>query len=155
MVAQNDQLNIKNKSSDNTRPKKGRVLCICGSFKFYKEMERAATYLRKQGFTVVVPQPSHIRHGHKPEELKSKYDKATLTKWEGEGAYHHLSNIRKSDAVYIFNKGSYVGPAVTVEIGYSLALGIPIYARAKLQDITITNFIKAVVSPVKLVKLLK
>ncbi len=118
-------------------------------------MERVATYLRKQGFTVVVPQPSHIRHGHKPDELKSKYDKATLTKWEGEGAYQHLSNIRKSDAVYIFNKGSYVGPAVTVEIGYSLALGIPIYSRAKLKDITITNFIKSVASPVKLVKLLK
>ncbi len=132
-----------------------KTICICGSFKFYKEMEKAATYLRKQGFTVVVPQPSHIRHGHKPEELKSKYDKATLTKWEGEGAYQHLSNIRKSDAVYIFNKGSYVGPAVTVEIGYSLALGKPIFSKAPVKDITVTNFIKAVVSPKGLPKLLK
>lgn len=132
-----------------------RVICICGSFKFYQEMERAAAYLRKYGFTVIVPQPSHIRHGHKPEELKSKYDKKTLTKWEGEGAYQYLSNIRRSDIVYIFNQGSYVGPAATVEIGYSLALGKPIYARAKIRDITVTNFIKAVVSPLKLPKLLK
>src|SRR3990172_1568789 len=119
-------------------------------------MEKAALILRKAGFSVIVPQPSHVRHGHKPDELKTgKYDKKTLTKWEGEGAFEHLKNIKKSDAVYIYNRGSYLGPAVTVEIGYALALGKPIYARAQVKDITVTNFIKAVVSPLKLLKLLK
>ena len=155
MVAQNNQLNNKYKNFRLTRPKNGRVICFCGSFKFYKEMEKEAEILRGSGFTVIVPQPSHIRHGHKPEELKDKYDKATLTKWEGEGAFSHLRNIRKSDAVYIFNSGSYLGPAVTVEIGYSLALGKPIFAKAKVTDITVTNFIKAVVSPRGLLKILK
>ncbi|MBI2617691.1 hypothetical protein HYW55_06160 [Candidatus Gottesmanbacteria bacterium] len=118
-------------------------------------MERAAKTLRKYGYKVIVPQPSHIRHGHKPEELKTKkYDKKTLTKWEGEGAFAHLENIRKSDAVYIFNKGSYLGPAVTVEIGYSLALKKPIFSKSKIRDITITNFISKVVSPQKLRKYL-
>ena len=92
----------------------------------------------------------------KPDELKTgKYDKKTLTKWEGEGAFEHLKNIKKSDAVYIYNSGSYLGPAVTVEIGYALALGKPIYARAQVKDITVTNFIQAVASPFKLLKLLK
>ena len=118
-------------------------------------MENAAKILREKGFYVIVPQPSHIRHGHNPQELKKKYDMATLTKWEGEGAFSHLANIRKSDIVYIFNQGSYLGPAVTVEIGYSLALGKPIFARAKIKDITVTNFIKAVVSPKNLVEYLK
>lgn len=155
MVAQKDQISKKNITSDNTRPKNGRVLCFCGSFKFYKEMEKAASYLRKSGFKVIVPQPSHIRHGHRPEELKNKYDKKTLTQWEGEGAFGHLRNIKISDAVYIFNKGSYLGPAVTVEIGYALALGKPIFSKAPIKDITVTNFIKAVVSPGKLPRLLK
>ncbi len=132
-----------------------KTICICGSFKFYNDMEKAANILRKEGFNVIVPQPSHIRHGHKPEELKAKYDKKTLTKWEGEGAFSHLANIRKSDAVYIFNLGSYLGPAVTVEIGYALALAKPIFSKAKIADITVTNFIKAVVSPKGLFKLLK
>lgn len=118
-------------------------------------MEKAALILRKAGFKVIVPQPSHIRHEHKPEELKGKYDKKTLTKWEGEGAFSHLANIKKSDVVYIFNKGSYLGPAVTVEIGYSLALGKPIFSKAPVEDITVTNFIEAVVSPLKLLKYLK
>lgn len=132
------------------------TICFCGSFKFFKDMETAAKHLRKKGFTVIVPIPSHIRHGHKPEELKKgKYDRLTLTKWEGEGAYHHLENIRKSDAVYIFNKGSYLGPAVTVEIGFALALHKPIFARSEVLDITVTNFITKVVSPLKLPRLLK
>lgn len=118
-------------------------------------MENVAKLLRGKGFTVIVPQPSHVRHGHKPQELKTKYDKATLTKWEGEGAFSHLENIRKSDVIYIFNQGSYLGPAVTVEIGYSLALEKPIFARAKIKDITVTNFVKAVVSPQNLVKYLE
>lgn len=132
----------------------GKTICICGSFKFYQEMGKAAATLRSAGFNVIVPQPSHIRHGHKPQELKAKYDKKTLTRFEGEGAFAHLSNIRKSDIVYIFNKGSYLGPAVTVEIGFSLALGKPIFAKAPIEDITVTNFIKAVVSPKNLPKFL-
>ena len=155
MVGQKPQIIKENISSDNTRPKKGRVLCFCGSFKFYQEMEKAAGILRKAGFEVIVPQPSHIRHGHKPEELKAKYDQKTLTRWEGEGAFSHLANIRKSDVVYIFNKASYLGPAVTVEIGYALALAKPIFSKAKVADITVTNFIKSVVSPKGLLKLLK
>lgn len=111
-------------------------------------MEEAAFLLRKKGFKVIVPQPSHIRHGHKPEELKEgKYDRETLRKWEGEGAFGHLNNIKKSDMVYIFNKGSYLGPAVTVEIGYALALKKPIFSRARVKDITVSNFITEVLSP--------
>jgi len=118
-------------------------------------MEMAASVLRKQGFKVIVPQPSHIRHGHNPAELKKgKYSHATLTRWEGEGALSHLENIRKSDAVYIFNKGSYLGPAVTVEIGYALALGKPIFSKSRINDITVTNFITAVVKPEKLIEYL-
>lgn len=119
-------------------------------------MEKTAMILRKKGLKVIVPQPSHIRHGHKPEELKSKkYDKQTLTRWEAEGAFAHLENIRKADAVYIFNKGSYVGPAVTVEIGFSLALHKPLFAKAPIADITVTNFINGVISPDKLLKILQ
>jgi len=129
-----------------------KTICFCGSFKFYSEMQKNATVLRQSGLHVIVPQPSHIRHGHQPEKLKEgKFKPATLKKWEGKGALAHLENIRKSDAVYIFNQGSYLGPAVTAEIGFSLALGKPIFARAPIKDITIANFITAVVSPKKLI----
>src|SRR3989338_1737376 len=132
-----------------------RTICFCGSFKFYRQMEKAAVLLRNAGFKVIVPQPSHIRKGHKPEELKKKYDHKTLAKWEGEVAFSHLNNIKKSDYVYIFNKSAYLGPAVTVEIGYSLALGKKIYSYAKITDITVTNFIDKVLTPPNLLKYLQ
>lgn len=130
-----------------------KTIVFCGSFKFHQEMEKEAKKLRKKGLRVIVPKPSHIRHGHKPEELKrEKYDKATLSRWEGEGAIKHLNNVKKADVVYIFNKGSYIGPAVTVEIGFALAHNKPIYAQTEINDITVSNFIKAVVSPQNLVQ---
>jgi len=133
-----------------------KTIVFCGSFKFHKDMEKAAAPLRQKGFQVIVPQPSHIRHAHLPQSLKTgKFDQKTLTRAEGQGAYQHLENVRKADIVYIFNKGSYIGPAVTVEIGYSLALKKPIFAKAPIKDITITNFIQEVISPLKLLKFLK
>lgn len=130
------------------------TICFCGSFKFYKQMEIDAQKLRKAGFNVIVPQPSHIRHGHAPDILKKKYDKETLAKWEGEGAFSHLNNIRICDYVYIYNKNSYLGPAVTVEIGFALALKKQIFSYAKVSDITVTNFIEKVLSPEKLINYL-
>ena len=118
-------------------------------------MQSIASKLRKKGFIIIVPQPSHIRYGHKPEKLINKYDKKTLTKWEGEGAYEHLENIRKSDIVYIFNKGSYLGPAVTVEIGFALALKKTIISKSTIKDITVTNFVSAVVPESKIMDYLK
>src|SRR3989338_7506674 len=131
------------------------TICFCGSFKFYNAMEIAAANLRMPGFKVIVPKPSHIRHGHKPAELKNKYDIKTLTRWEGAGAFSHLENIRKSDIVYIFNKNSYLGPAVTVEIGFALALKKIILSYSKIKDITVTNFISRVLPPSKLSVYLK
>lgn len=130
------------------------TVCFCGSFKFYKAMEKEAELLRNKGFKVIVPQPSHIRHGHAPQILKKKYDKKTLTKWEGEGAFSHLENIKKSDYIYIFNKNSYLGPAVTVEIGFALGLNKKIFSYAKISDITVTNFIEKVMSPDQLLNYL-
>ncbi|OGG17156.1 hypothetical protein A3D78_03770 [Candidatus Gottesmanbacteria bacterium RIFCSPHIGHO2_02_FULL_39_14] len=138
-------------------PKKSSPLtiCFCGSFKFYTQMEKEAEKLRHFGFKVIVPQPSHIRHGHKPQMLKDKFDKITLQKWEGEGAFSHLENIRESDYVYIFNKNSYLGPAVTVEIGFALALKKRIFSYAPVSDITVTNFIEKVLTPANLIKYLQ
>ncbi|OGG03936.1 hypothetical protein A2W14_05720 [Candidatus Gottesmanbacteria bacterium RBG_16_37_8] len=131
------------------------TICFCGSFKFYHQMENVAAKLRSAGFKVIVPQPSHIRHGANPQMLKDKYDMSTLTKWEGQGAFSHLENIRRSDIVYIFNKNSYLGPAVTVEIGFALALKKKLFSYAKIADITVTNFIEKVLSPSQLLKYLK
>lgn len=119
-------------------------------------MRTAADILTKHGFSVLAPEPSHIRHGHKPEKLKEEqYDRKTLERWEAEGARAHLANIRKSDMLYVYNPNSYLGPAVAVEIGYALALKKPIYAYHPVNDITLTNFVTAVVEPEQLKEKLK
>jgi NTP pyrophosphatase (non-canonical NTP hydrolase) len=40
----------------------------------------------------------------------------------------HLRAIRKSDCLYVVNDGGYIGPSATLEIGYALSLGIPVFS---------------------------
>lgn len=144
---------VAQKSSSSSRI---RIVCISTSFKHYDGMVAAANILKEQGFSILAPEPSHIRHGHAPHKLKEeKYDRKTLEKWEAEGALAHLANIRKSDMLYLYNPDSYLGPAVAVEIGYALAFNKPIYAYQPVKDITLTNFVTAVVEPDELKSKLK
>jgi NTP pyrophosphatase (non-canonical NTP hydrolase) len=39
----------------------------------------------------------------------------------------HLQAIRKSDFLYVVNPGGYIGPSTTMEVGYALALSVPIF----------------------------
>ncbi len=41
----------------------------------------------------------------------------------------HLAAIRSSDALYVVDPGGYIGASVSLEIGFALALGIPVFAQ--------------------------
>jgi hypothetical protein len=43
-------------------------------------------------------------------------------------AHDHFNKIRIADVVYIYNEGGYAGPSTSMEIGFAVALGKPIYA---------------------------
>lgn len=40
-----------------------------------------------------------------------------------------LHALRRSDFVYIINPGGYVGTSVTLEMGYAMGMGVPIYSK--------------------------
>jgi len=126
-----------------------KSVVICGSRRFKPEIRKFATTLKKLGVTVYEP---HLHSGQKEwEKLSDQYKKFTAL-----GLTHdHIYKIRMADVVYLFNKGGYSGVSTSIEVGAALALGKPIYARAQVKDITVTNFIHAVASPFKLLKLLK
>lgn len=42
--------------------------------------------------------------------------------------HDHFYKIRMADVVYVYNKDGYSGNSTTLEIGYALACGKPIYA---------------------------
>lgn len=54
----------------------------------------------------------------------------------------HLSAIRRSDCLYIVNPTGYIGPSATMEIGYAIALGIPVFAQGAPIESILSMFIR-------------
>jgi nucleoside 2-deoxyribosyltransferase len=94
---------------------------ISGSLKYENEMKEFASVLESNGFTVKYP-------ANKVDEdfvdLKEKYKRLIV-----EGlAYNYYQGIRTADVLFVYNKEGYAGCSTTLELGYALSVGIPIYA---------------------------
>lgn len=47
----------------------------------------------------------------------------------------HLAAIARSDALYVVSSEGYVGPSVALEIGYALAVGIPVWSSELMSEV--------------------
>jgi len=102
---------------DTREEKSCKVITICGSMKFLKEMKDAKEILEKKGHTIRVPpliDPNILK-----EECK---DEAYFLRIKYEMMRRHLDNIKNSDAILVLNlsKGhlnNYIGTNTLLEIG--------------------------------------
>lgn len=102
---------------------------LCGSRRFENEILKFADDLSKLGVNVYQP---YLYNGQ--EEWKNLSD--DFKKFTALGLTHdHFYKIRMADVVFIFNKDGYVGNSTTLEIGYAMALGKPIYALEEDKEI--------------------
>ena len=99
-----------------------KSVVICGSKRFKPEERKFAAKLRDLGVTVYDP---YFHSGEKEWEGLSEAYKGFIAL----GLTHdHFYKIKMADIVFIFNKDGYVGVSTTLELGYAMALGKPIYA---------------------------
>ncbi len=102
-------------------------IVICGSRRFFDEIREVAQKLRDRGHIVFEPILNRNETiSDLPPDLK-RYAFLGLT-------HHHFDSIRKADICFIFNKGGYIGNSVTLELGFSVACGLPIYALEEDED---------------------
>ncbi len=106
-----------------------KSVVICGSRRFKPEIREFAKRLKE--FGVVVYEP-HLHSGQ--EEWASLSD--SYKKFVALGLTHdHFYKIQMADVVFIFNKNGYAGNSTTLEIGYAVALGKPIYALSSDEEL--------------------
>ena len=100
-----------------------KSIVICSSNKFAKEALAFGERLRKLGVVVFTPHfySATVGDFDTIREVDKKFVALGLT-------YDHFQKIRMADVVFIYNKGGYIGNSVTLEIGFAVALGKPIYA---------------------------
>jgi nucleoside 2-deoxyribosyltransferase len=128
-----------------------KSVVICGSTRFKSDIKKFAAALIKSGVVVYAP---YLHEGKEEwENLSGQYKKFTAL-----GLTHdHFYKIRMADVVYIYNKDGYSGVSTTMELGYAVALGKPIYALSGKDDelCRLVLFREIVTTAMDLVKKLK
>lgn len=55
---------------------------------------------------------------------------------------NHLAAIIRADALYVYNPSGDLGPSATLEMGFALAQGKPVFAKEVPSDFTLRMFCK-------------
>lgn len=92
------------------------IITLCGSTQFKEEYEAVAKDLALQGHTVLsVNLFAHADNIELTQEQKIRLDNA------------HKQKISISDAIYVINKGQYIGESTYGEIDWAERLGKQIF----------------------------
>ena len=128
-----------------------KSIVICGSSRFKLEMRKFAKKLKKLGVVVYEP---YLHRGKDEWANMSESYKELISSGL---TFDHFYKIQMADVVFVFNKGGYSGVSTTLEVGYAVALGKPIYALSEdneelCRHVLIREIIK---TPRELIKRLK
>ncbi len=127
-----------------------KTVVLCGSRRFKPEMREFGKKLKEFGVVVFEP----YLHSGQDEwaELSDDYKKFVAL-----GLTHdHFYKIQMADVVFVFNKDGYAGNSTTLEIGYAVATGKPIYALTGDEELCRHVLFREIISsPAELVKRLK
>ncbi len=88
-----------------------KVITICGSLKFQKEMMEVAEKLDLEGNCIITPVYPVLRIDELTDNQLQKIKEA------------HFKKIELSDAIYVINKNNYIGESTKLEIEYAKKLG--------------------------------
>lgn len=127
-----------------------RSVVLCGSRRFKPEMRKFGADLKKLGVVVFEP---YLHSGQDEwKDMTQEYQNFVAL-----GLTHdHIYKIKMADVVFIFNPGGYAGVSTTLEIGAALALGKPIYALSRDEELCRNVlFRETVTTPRKLLQHLK
>lgn len=126
-----------------------KSVVICGSRRFKKEIREFESKLVKAGVVVFSPHLTSFDWSKFPKKA-SELMALGLT-------HDHFYKIKMADVVFVYNKDGYSGVSTTLEIGYAVALGKPIYALSDKDEelCRLTLFREIVKTPKELVNKLK
>ena len=122
-----------------------KAVCLCGSFKFYQEMNKVEEILVRNDIKCIKPVP--FPH-EDPRKSRAREEEEIGTK-------EHIENVKQADIIYVVDKDGYVGRSTSVEIGVAYGLGKKIYAMERIKDPAVDILVDEVLSPEELVSKIK
>ena len=106
-----------------------KSVVLCGSRRFKPEMREFGKKLKELGAIVFEP---YLHSGQDEwQKLSDDYKKFIEL-----GLTHdHFYKIKMADVVFVFNKDGYIGVSTTLELGYAVGAGKPIYALSTDEEL--------------------
>lgn len=88
-----------------------KIITLCGSLKFKKEMMIAAEKMALEGNCIITPVYPILENYKRTDEQQEKLKES------------HLKKIELSDAILVVNVNNYIGDSTKLEIDYAKKLG--------------------------------
>ena len=88
-----------------------KVITLCGSLKFQKEMMKVAEKMSLEGYCILTPVYPVLENINRIEEQLVRVKKA------------HFKRIELSDTILVLNVDNYIGNSTSLEIDYAKKLG--------------------------------
>ena len=88
-----------------------KVITLCGSLKFQKEMMKVAEEMSLEGYCILTPVYPVLENINRTEEQLLRVKKA------------HFKRIELSDTILVLNVDNYIGNSTSLEIDYAKKLG--------------------------------
>ena len=88
-----------------------KIVTICGSLKFQKEMMKVAEKIALEGYCILTPVYPVLDNIKRTEEQLTNLKEA------------HFKRIELSDAILVVNVDNYIGNSTNLEIDYAKKLG--------------------------------
>ena len=101
-----------------------KIITLCGSLKFQKEMMIVAEKMALEGNCILTPVYPILEEVEKTEEQMAKLKEA------------HFKRIEISDAILVVNVNNYIGKSTNLEIEYAKTLGKEILYYTDLIKVT-------------------
>ncbi|MDD3647529.1 MAG: hypothetical protein PHS44_03470 [Candidatus Dojkabacteria bacterium] len=136
-----------------------KTVCLCNSFKFYRDQICLKKLLEEEGFEVLEPYPDEVFWKKRDGDIELR-DLSKLSKEKGiinarRVSLRHFEKIDEADCVYVISKRGYVGNSVSMEIGYAYAKGRHIYSTEPIEDWPLAGMVSEVLGPEEFIKRLK
>ena len=88
-----------------------KIITLCGSLKFQKEMMKVAEKMSLEGYCILTPVYPVLENINRTEEQLVRVKKA------------HFKRIELSDTILVLNVDNYIGNSTSLEIDYAKKLG--------------------------------
>ena len=138
-----------NNMTNTTKP---IMVTVSGSFhRHMQEIQEAVDTLKDHGATVLSPSEPRVVDNFGDFLFVASDLRRSIRGVQN----RHLSAIRHSSFVWLECQGGYIGSSAAFEVGYAMAVRVPVYSSVPPNDLTMRQYVQVMSGPLEALQLMR